>query len=184
MLFFLYLPISLLVLDKPLERKKNFCNYHELELNLPSRAEDLLYLGLQGVKSKSFKLSEVNAKVIVLEIVTAYCPYCAGSIPQINRFYELIKDSSYASQIKIMGIGMANSEEEIDAFRNKYELPFPVLADEDNRVYKILGRIKLPYWVILFRNSKGTWEELYTQSEKLPEPENLLDLIVQRINRE
>ncbi|MCM8783485.1 MAG: TlpA family protein disulfide reductase [Candidatus Omnitrophica bacterium] len=180
LIFILVISSSAFTSNSPSDKKDFFRDYQKIEFNLPRREADLVYLGLKGLNNRTFKLSEINAKVVILEIVTAYCPYCSGSIPEINGLCELIKHSPYAQQIKLLGIGMANSEEEIEAFRDKYAISFPVFADEDNKIYKVMGRIDLPYWTVLYHNPQGVWEEIYAQSGKLPEAEKLLDLVLEK----
>jgi len=61
----------------------------ELTLGTPKDAAEKAYLGLSG--SGAFKISMIQAKAVVVEIFSMYCPYCQKEAPNVNQVYERIE---------------------------------------------------------------------------------------------
>lgn len=154
-------------------------SYAKIEFASPDEVEDLGYLGL-AADNPAFSISEIKADIIIIEIVTAYCPHCGGKTSSLNEVYNLIETSSYSDRIKIIGIGMSNSERELELFKEKYNIPFPLFADPENKMYAVLGRINLPHWVVLKSDHNGGIKEVYSLSQELPEPKSFLDLVLEK----
>ena len=98
--------------------------FPEIELLKPGNSVDLKYLGLSG--SGFFKINQIKAEVVIIEIFSMYCPYCQAEAPNVNRLYALIEGNpALKDKIKIIGIGINNSLFETDIFKKKYKMHFP-----------------------------------------------------------
>ena len=104
------------------------------------------YLGLE--EKEYFSLKEIKCEILIIEIFSMYCPHCQKDAPAINKLYELIKsDENMAKRVKLIGIGAGNSAFEVDIFKKKYQIPFPLFADNDLAIHKELGRVRTPYFI-------------------------------------
>ncbi len=157
----------------------SFKPYSRLEFVSPVDTKELDYLGLRTDKS-IFSVSEIKAEVVIVELVTAYCSYCEGKISRLNEVYQLVQKSPYSEKIKIIGVGMSNTERELSLFKEKYNIPFPLFADPENKVYAISGRVDMPYWIVLESGQNGEMKEIYSASRELPEPKVFLDMILEK----
>ena len=63
-----------------------------INLPVPTNPDEKNYLGLSG--SGTFKISQIKAKVVIVEIFSMYCPYCQADAPNVNRLYKLINGDS------------------------------------------------------------------------------------------
>jgi thiol-disulfide isomerase/thioredoxin len=128
-----------------------------MELPPPKTAEAAKYLGIS--QSGPFKISEISAEVVVIEIFSMYCPYCQTDAPNVNELYKLIQgDPSLKKKIRMIGIGTGNTPFEIEVFRKKYDVKFPLFPDEEFKVQKIASEpIRTPSFVTLKRNANKTW---------------------------
>lgn len=133
-----------------------------------------------GSTKATFTLAQIKAEVLVLEVVTVYCSYCQGEVSKLNGFYALLQNTPYAGKIKVIGVSMSNSGQDVKYFQQKYNVPFPLFADPQNGIYKVLGRIQTPYWIVLKSDDQGGFTEIYSQSKELLEPKALLDLILEK----
>ena len=87
------------------------------------------YLGLTG--SGTFKITQVKAQAVLIEIFSMYCPYCQKDAPGINELFQAIEENAeMKGRIKIIGIGAGNSAYEVGVYKKKYNVPFPLIPDE------------------------------------------------------
>ena len=104
------------------------------------------YLGLE--EREYFSLKEIKCEILIIEIFSMYCPHCQKNAPAINKLFELIKsDEDIAKRVKLIGIGAGNSAFEVDIFKKKYQIPFPLFADNDLAIHKKLGGVRTPYFI-------------------------------------
>ncbi|MEJ5349791.1 MAG: TlpA disulfide reductase family protein [Desulfosoma sp.] len=142
-----------------------------LVLEAPKDPAMRAYLGIGDVKT--FTVDQVDADVVVVEILSMYCPYCQREAPTVNAFYELAQKRNRPGKIlKILGIGAGNTAFEVDVFVQKYKVPFPVIPDGDYLVHKTLGQVRTPYFIVLQKDAKGTPKVIYSQPGGFGTPED------------
>jgi thiol-disulfide isomerase/thioredoxin len=135
--------------------------FPDIELLRPDNPVDLKYLGLSG--SGAFKINQIKADVVIIEIFSMYCPYCQGEAPNVNNLYTLIESNpSLKNKIKIIGIGINNSLFETDIFKKKYKVEFPLIPDGDFRLHKIMGEVRTPYFIVV-KLKDGKKEVIYSK---------------------
>jgi peroxiredoxin len=119
----------------------------DIELLKPDNSTDLKYLGLLG-GGTSFKVNQIKATVVIIQIYSMYCPYCQAEAPNVNRLYASIEDNpALKDKIKIIGIGAGNSKFETGIYKKKYTVAFPLIPDENFKIHKIVGEVRTPYFI-------------------------------------
>ena len=117
-----------------------------IALPIPKSAEEKAYLGLSG--SGTFKIPQIKADVVIIEIFSMYCPYCQKDAPGINELYDLIqKNPDLRDKIKIIGIGAGNSAFEIETFKKNFSVSFPLFPDQDYVIHQACGEVRTPYFI-------------------------------------
>jgi len=135
----------------------------DFTLPVPGERSDRTYLGLSGW-GKTFKMADIKANLVLIEILSMYCPFCQKEAPVVNQLYEAIeKDPVAKGKIKIIGIGAGNSSYEVDVFRKKYTVPFPVFPDPDYDIHKKCGEVRTPFFIAVKLNPNGTQEVTYAK---------------------
>jgi peroxiredoxin len=139
----------------------------ELILEIPVAEYDIAYLGVSGKPGDEFKLSDIEADILVIELFSMYCPYCQQEAPLVNELYEKMNLATKKGvRVKMIGIGASNSQFEVDHFRENYNVPFPMFPDKDLSMYRALAGEGTPGFVgvrlsgedapkIILRNSGG-----------------------------
>ncbi len=84
--FFLTVSSSIHAADKPPQKGESL---PVINLPIPKSPAEKSYLGLSG--EGSFKIPQIKAKVVIIEIFSMYCPYCQKDAPGINELYILLK---------------------------------------------------------------------------------------------
>ena len=97
----------------------------DLTLPVPGERADRNYLGLSGW-GKTFRMADIKANLVLIEILSMYCPFCQKEAPVVNRLHEAIeKDPATGGKIKIIGVGAGNSSYEVEVFRKNMAFPSP-----------------------------------------------------------
>jgi peroxiredoxin len=127
--------------------------------------QNLLHVEYLGIETKgSFKIPQIAADTVIIEIFSMYCPHCQREAPTVNDFYEKIEaDINLKDKVKMIGIGVGNSEFEVNFFRKKYNIPFPLFADADFSIHKLLGEVRTPYFIGIKITEAENHQVFYSQ---------------------
>lgn len=107
-----------------------------IQLPIPKNNAEKEYLGLSG--TGNFSLSQLKASTLIIEVFSMYCPHCQREAPVVNELHGLIeKDASLKKDVKLLGIGIGNTPFEVDVFREKYKITFPLFADDNLQLQRI-----------------------------------------------
>lgn len=85
--------------------------------------------------SNTIRLSDYHGKkLIVFFYPKASTPGCTAEACNLRDNYSVLQSQGY----ELLGVS-ADSEKRQTNFRNKYDFPFPLLADEDHTVINTFG---------------------------------------------
>lgn len=118
--------------------------------------EELSYFGIQrGMLSlfskKSIAIADIDADIILVEFFNNYCTSCQAQAPIMNEVYQAVqKNQALAGKVRFIGIGAGNNAREVSQFKQRYEVPFPMIPDRNFSLYDSLGEPGgTPYVLIL-----------------------------------
>jgi peroxiredoxin len=149
----------------------------DFKLPIPEHAADKEYLGLTS--TGSFTITQIKAQVVIIEILSMYCPYCQREAPEVNRLYDMIETTpSLKGAIKLIGIGAGNTPFEVQVFKGKYSVPFPVFSDEDFTLHKAFGEVRTPFFIGVRINDDGTHRVFYAKLGGIEGAESFVKLIL------
>ncbi|MFP4179411.1 MAG: peroxiredoxin family protein [Spirochaetaceae bacterium] len=112
----------------------------------PTEAPDFTLKDLSG---NTVTLSELEGKVVLLNLWATWCPPCKEEMPSMEELYrELPRD-----EFTILAVAAPNapreSLEQIESLIDEKEYTFPVLLDEDMQVNQTYGTGSIPTsWII------------------------------------
>ncbi len=173
-ILFFTLVFQTLAANKPPEKGEQL---PVMTLPIPKNPEERTYLGLSG--SGSFKIQQIKAKVVIIEIFSMYCPYCQKDAPGVNELYRLIENNPETkNKIKLIGIGAGNSSYEVEVFKKTYNVPFPLFPDKDFTIHKACGEVRTPYFMVVKLNDDGTHQIVHTQLGEYPGAQPFFELVL------
>jgi peroxiredoxin len=146
-------------------------------LPIPKSPAEKGYLSLSG--DGLFKIPQIKARVVIVEIYSMYCPYCQKDAPGINELYNLIeKNPDLKNKIKIIGIGAGNTSFEVETYKKTYQVPFPLFPDKDFSIHKACGEVRTPYFIVVKINDNGTHQIVHAQLGNYPGAEPFLETVL------
>jgi len=97
----------------------------------------------------------------------------------VNELYRIMQArKDLKNKMKLIGIGVGNSDFEVNFFRKKYEVPFPLFSDEDLLIHKALGKVRTPYFIGVRLKSDGSSEVFYSKLGGFKDADKFLKLMV------
>ena len=97
----------------------------------------------------------------------------------MNELYSAIqKSKDLKDRMKVIGIGAGNTSFEVDFFRKKFEVLFPMFSDEDRSIHKVLGEVMTPHFIGVKINDDGSHEVFYSKTGGFKDSEKFLKLMV------
>lgn len=150
---------------------------HRIEYPIPESSSARQYLGLSG--AGAFHIPNIRADVLIIEIFSMYCPYCQAEAPTVNRLYDRIdRDPALRGRVKILGIGITNTPYEVEVFRKKFDIRFPLLPDQTSAIQQIAQeKFRTPTFVVLKIAGGNVSRVMKVHVGRIPETEDFLKSI-------
>jgi peroxiredoxin len=119
-------------------------------------AEQRGYLGLGA--PGPFTIGAVRGDLVVVEFFNASCYGCVMMAPVMDEAWRKVDArSDLKGRVRFVGIGVGNTLEQVRDFHDRYETPFPMLADPEFTTFEALGTLEgTPYLMLLRKNGDGT----------------------------
>jgi peroxiredoxin len=154
----------------------------DLNFNSPENLADKKYLGLSD--GKNFKLAQVKARLLILQIFSMYCPICQRDAHAVNELHDLIqKVPGLRDEVKMLGVGTGNTPYEVNVFREKFKVAFPLIPDDNFAIQKALSdEIRTPTFVVVKPTAAGKLEIVLTKVGEIKEPGEFLKKIMEKLN--
>lgn len=149
----------------------------DLDLAGPVATSTAAYLGVPAGEG-GFRLSQVKADFILVEVFSMYCPYCQAEAKSVNTLYALLQKSPAAARVKMLGIGAGNTPFEVEFFRDKYGVPFPLFPDAEFACHKSLSGPGTPYFMLLKPDGAGAFKVLHSHLGGFGDPGKFLDTLL------
>lgn len=121
-------------------------SFPQIPLPVPEVREYHHYLGTS--ERSHFTLKEVEADLIIVEILSVHCPSCQRQIKAYNKLFRLIDaDPQTSGRIKMVGIAAGNTQREVAQFNKLYDVRFPIIPDPQYHLYNAVGETRAPFTI-------------------------------------
>jgi len=129
-------------------------DFPDLRFPVPGSVEDREYLGLR--EGETFSVRDVQAELLVIEVLNVYCLTCQEQAPVYNSLFKAVEDDAeLRGRVKILGIAAGNDELEIQEFRSDHQVRIPVAPDPDFETFSTLGIGETPFTLTLRLDSSA-----------------------------
>ena len=134
------------------EAHSSWMDLSQFTLNVPDSPMDMEYLGLKA--QTSFSLSQIPAKLVLIECLNLYCASCHKQAAVANKVHKLIQEDPILSRdIKVLGICAGSNRTETEDYKDELLFTFPLFPDPNFVVHKMFGSPETPFTILL--NNKG-----------------------------
>lgn len=120
------------------------------------------YLGLADGTS-SFRFSDVKAEYLLINVYSLYCSPCQRDAQAFNEMYEKTRAMGLDGRIKFIGLAAGNTIREMEFWRKRYDVQFPLIPDEDYELHSLLGNVGTPFFVLARVVGPGNLEILFSR---------------------
>jgi peroxiredoxin len=154
----------------------------DLKFNSPENLADKKYLGLSD--GKNFKLPQVKARLLIIQIFSMYCPVCQRDAHAVNELHDMLqKVPGLRDEVKMIGVGTGNTPYEVNVFREKFKVAFPLIPDDNFAIQKALSdEIRTPTFLVVKPTAAGKLEIVLTKVGEIKESGEFLKKIMAKLN--
>ena len=146
---------------------------HTFALTSPPSADERAYL---GITPDTFKLADVQAEIIIVELFSLYCAMCAKEAPAVSELFSLAKKNTTPQRrIVLIGIGAGNSADEVARFKKQNNVLFPLVPDQKMTVARSMKMAITPGFIAFKKQPDGSLVRLHTRVGVLGPPQHFLD---------
>ncbi len=113
----------------------------------------------EKIKAPAFKLRDLNGmeveledfrgKIVFLNFWATWCPPCRAEMPSMEELYAKFKNEDFT----ILAVDLQESSEKVTAFKEQYQLSFPILLDSDGVVGLFYGVRSIPTTYLVDKES-------------------------------
>jgi peroxiredoxin len=118
---------------------------------------------LPGIDGKTYTMSGLKGKVVLLEFIATWCPHCQDEAPTMNQLYETYNSKG----VEVLAInatprGHDNSSpattDDLIWFRDQFKVPFPMLFDKALKSTADYGILGYPSLYIIDKDGKVAYQ--------------------------
>ena len=107
------------------------------EVKVGAPAPDFALKTLDGTE---VRLSDLRGKVVFVNLWATWCPPCRKELPTMVRFYREYRDRG----VEILAVSEDRDPRAVRKAVGRYGITFPVLLDENKRVYNLYRATGVP----------------------------------------
>lgn len=140
--------------------------------DLPAPASDKAREYL-GIRHERFRLAQIPCRLLLLEVIGVYCPQCYQQAPLFSTLFHRIETGKLKDEVKMLALAAGGNEIEIKYLYDQVRYSFPIVADPNFEIHKLLGEPRTPFTLLIDPSGKV----LYTHMGVIQNIDAFLKLI-------
>jgi thiol-disulfide isomerase/thioredoxin len=124
----------------------------DIQLDRESEATERSEISLKTTAGDHYNVQERGNRLTIVNFFATWCPPCKAEMPHLQSFAEQLPDG-----VELIGINLTardNGEEALKNFMEKYNVSYPILLDETDRVGTDFKVLSIPTTVIINENGQ------------------------------
>jgi peroxiredoxin len=106
---------------------------------------------LRNLKGNYQSLDSFSGQVVVLNFWATWCVPCRVEMPSFEKLYRRYRSEG----LTVLAVTLdKKSEKNIKSFVEEYELSFPVLLDEEEKVERLYPSMTIPFTYVIDRKGR------------------------------
>ena len=147
------------------------------DLSLDLSAQNAAALGLESAGPTS--LSRIPAEVLLVLLVSYFCPPCHKEMPRIKELEQRIRERGLAGRIRLVGVAAGDDEALVERFKTRHGgLGFALVPDPALAAHKRLGNPMVPSLYAIARSGGKLRLLRMLQGEFVENPDAFLDSLL------
>ena len=104
------------------------------------------------------ELSALNTRFVLIQLYNTLCNDCVAETKKLSAFFQTIEnDPVLAGQLKIIGLGIYDSNQNVMRFKKHYDVAYPLFSDKSGQIFECLGQNQLPLAYLVRAKGDGSW---------------------------
>ena len=108
---------------------------------------------LETLEGKTYTLSAMSGKVVLLDVGASWCGFCNIVMPEVKTVYDQFITND---DVVVWGINDGETPHQVQKFMDKHQSPWPVLLDPHRQVRKAYQIKGIPFFMLI--DKKGYWQ--------------------------
>lgn len=147
--------------------------FPNLTFTQPLSKAEQTYLGVPPKTKFSFR--EIKGELILVELLNTYCFNCQKQAPIFVELYSSIKQNpTLKDKVKMIGIAAGNNSNEVKAFKEEYQIPYPIFSDPKFDAHMAVGSPRTPFTLWVRKDSQGNGVVVSTHLGVIESKEKIL----------
>jgi peroxiredoxin len=105
---------------------------------------------LSALDGSRHRLSDLRGKVVFVNLWATWCPPCRHEMPSMIRLYDMLREEG----LEILAVSEDTDEDALRRFVQSYGVNFPVLRDENKKVYNLYMATGVPETHLIDKRGK------------------------------
>ncbi|MBN2202036.1 TlpA family protein disulfide reductase [bacterium] len=117
-------------------------------------APDFSAMTLEG---RSFTLSEMKGRPVVINFFAIWCPSCRMELPELQKtVWEPFRNAG----LEVLAVGREHTAAELDTFRVRHGFTFDFAPDPDRSIFRLYADKFIPRTLLVGRDGRIVFQTL------------------------
>lgn len=123
-------------------------------IQMPDTPSPEINTYLKVKDGENFSLSQIPARLIVVEFLSVFCAQCQVGVPTFNKLYRIMKeDQDLNKDVKMVGIALLSKADQVVLFKEKFKVRYPLFADPQDDIQTRTKIYYVPLTLVIDKNN-------------------------------